>query len=93
MLSLDTAVRIPDQVFFTSLDDGSVLLDTRASAYFALEDVGGRFWELLADGQPLAAIQRRLLDEYEVEPAELERDLLELLDDLLEHGLVEPVQE
>ncbi|MEW5828587.1 MAG: PqqD family protein [Chloroflexota bacterium] len=92
MLSLDTTVRIPAHVFFTSVDGASFLLDTRANAYFALEEVGGRFWDLLEDGQPLAAIHARLLDEYEVEPAELKRDLLELLDDLLENGLVELVQ-
>ncbi len=92
MLSLDTAVRIPAHVYFTSLEDGSVLLDTRTNTYFALEDVGGRFWELLGDGHPLATIHRTLLDEYEVAPAQLEQDLLELLDALLENGLLEIAQ-
>ncbi len=92
MLTLDTVARIPAHVFFTSVDGESLLLDTRSNTYYALEDAGGRAWELLEGGQPLRQVHRLLLDEYEVGPDELERDLLELLETLLENGLVELAQ-
>lgn len=92
MLTLDSTVHIPAHVFFTTVDGGSVLLNTHTNTYFALEEVGVRFWDLLKDGNPLKKIHRILLDEYEVGPAQLEQDLLEILNDLLDNGLLEIAQ-
>jgi hypothetical protein len=92
MLTFTSIVHIPAHVFFTSVDGGSVLLNTHTHTYFALEEVGVRFWDLLKDGNPLKEIHRMLLDEYEVGPAQLEQDLLELLNALLDNGLLEIVQ-
>lgn len=89
MLNLDADLKIPDGVLFTSLDGEAVLLNTRTSQYFSLTEVGARLWGLLADGKSLRGAFDVLLAEYEVDAPQLERDLLELTDDLAENGLVE----
>ena len=91
MLTLDAALRIPDNVLFTTVDDDAVLLNTRTNQYFALDEVGARAWNLLTEGKSLRAAYEILLDEYEVDPIPLERDLLDLVGHLAENGLVESV--
>jgi len=91
MLTLTAALRIPDNVLFTTVDDDAVLLNTRTNQYFALDEVGARAWNLLTEGKSLRAAYEILLDEYEVDPVPLERDLLDLVGHLAENGLVEPV--
>ena len=91
MLTLTAALRIPDNVLFTTVDDDAVLLNTRTNQYFALDEVGARAWNLLTGGKSLRAAYEILLDEYEVDPVPLERDLLDLVGHLAENGLVESV--
>lgn len=86
--SLDSRVAIPESVCFREVGGESVLLDLESSRYFALDQVGTSMWmELAEHGSP-----RRTRDEmvrrYEVQPEELERDLIDLLKQLAREGLV-----
>lgn len=89
MLKLEDTVRFPAHVMFSIIEDEAFLLNTRTNRYFLLDEVGARLWMLLKEGQTLMLAYRTLLQEYEVEPAQLEQDLLELLGKLQENGLVE----
>ena len=91
MMTLDAMLDIPTYVMFTRVDDAAILLNTRTNKYFVLEEVGARLWELLNSGNGLRPSYETLLNEYEVEPARLEQDVLELLSKLTENELVEVV--
>jgi hypothetical protein len=91
MLTLDSALRIPDTVLFTTVDGDAVLLNTRSNLYYSLGDVGARLWELLSGGSKFRAAYESILAEYEVDGVQLERDLLDLVGNLMENGLVESV--
>jgi len=53
-----------------------------------LDEVGARIWALLKEHGELQTVFEAMLAEYDVEPRELEKDLLELVERLLEAGLV-----
>lgn len=89
MLTIDSVLQIPAHVLFTTIENDAVLLNTETNKYYALNEVGARFWKLLTEGKILREAHRLLLEEYEVESADLEQDLLELVEDLRENGLVE----
>ena len=93
MLTLDARLSIPPNVISSKVAQTSVLLNTRTKKYYALDEVGMRFWELLKGGSRLAEIYESILREYAVAPEELKKDLLELIEHLLETGLVELAQE
>ena len=67
-----------------------VLLDVRQEAYFGLNPVGARIWELLKEQQSEAFIVEQLEKEYEVDQAVLVRDVRELVESLEQAGLVRP---
>ena len=52
--------------------------------------VGARIWALMGEGRALAEICATMLEEYEVERAQLEADVLRLTAELVERGLVAP---
>lgn len=93
MLTLDSRLQVPAHVLFTKVDEDAVLLNTRTNQYFSLDEVGAHFWTMAAEGKSLRAAFEDLLDEYEVDDAQLEGDLLSLVERLMEHGLVESVSE
>ena len=63
-----------------------VLLNLNSNAYFSLEGAGAVAWDALdaTFGEVLGTV----LDEFEVEPEVARRDLSELLEELVQNGLV-----
>lgn len=90
MLTLDTPLTLPAHVSFSVVGEDAFLLNTRTSKYYLLQEVGARLWNLLSGSQTLRQAYERLLEEYDVSAPELERDLLELVADLVENDLLEP---
>ncbi len=87
-LSLDTTIaRSQDQA---SADLGSevAILNLQDGVYYGLNAVGARIWELLEDPRTVRDVRDALLGEYDVTIERCERDLLALLEQLAEKGLV-----
>jgi len=92
MLTLASAIRIPTYVSFSVVGEDAFLLNTQTNKYYGLEQVGTRLWQLLNENNSLQSAHQILIKEYEIGPAELENDLLELVAHLMENGLVELVE-
>jgi hypothetical protein len=81
---------IPAHVMARQVDGEMVILDLESGTYYGLDPVGARAWALLAAGHTLDETCAALLEEYEVEPERLARDIRALADALAAQGLVEP---
>jgi hypothetical protein len=81
-------ITLSDQVIFQELEDEAILLDLNGEAYYGLDQVGMRLWQLLSEDGDLDHAVAQLLQEYEVEETELRTDMLELLNDMADAGLV-----
>ena len=87
-VTLDLAVRPSEHCMVRTLDGESVLLNLESSTYFGLDPVGTRIWQLIERHRRLGDVLRDLLQEYEVEADVMERDLIQLVSELLGQGLV-----
>ena len=67
--------------------DEAVLLDTAASTYFSLNEVGTRAWSAALKGQSVEQLYEQVLQEFDVAPAELLRDLGQFYGELERLGL------
>ena len=77
-----------DQVS-TDLGGEVVILSLESGQYYGLNDVGSRIWELTQEPRSVAAIRDTILGEYEIDAEPCERDLLALLNDLSNAGLIQ----
>ena len=75
-------------VVVRELEDGAVLLDLESGVYFGLDEVGTRIWSLLLERGTPAAVCDAMLAEFEVDRAVLEGDVLRLVGELQQNGLV-----
>ncbi len=66
----------------------AAILGLRDGVYYGLDLVGARVWNLIQEPTTFAALRDALLGEFEVDAANLESDLRELLEQLSKHGLV-----
>jgi hypothetical protein len=85
---LQQSIVAADDVVFQQLDDEAVLLNLASGAYFGLNAVGTRMWQLIGEHRSLGTVLDTLAREYEVDRGVLERDLLELVERLRTKGLV-----
>lgn len=87
-MNLSTKLAVPSQVMARPVGDETIILDLASGTYFGLDPVGARIWQLIGEGHPLTEVCDRLLTEYDVERAQLEADVLRLIQELLDRGLV-----
>jgi hypothetical protein len=57
--------------------------------YYGLEGVGARVWHMLEKPRRIAELRDAILEEFDVDPARCEHDLMGLLTKLLAEGMIE----
>jgi hypothetical protein len=88
-ISLSDRVRIPDDVLISRLQEESVILNLDSERYYGLDDVGTRILSVLTNSDSIAAAYESLLAEYDVDSVVLREDLLALVENLLQQGIVQ----
>ncbi len=83
----DQYVKAPD-VLVQDLQGEAVLLNLANEFYYGLDEVGYRMYTLITTSSSLKAAYDVLLQEYDVEPASLQRDFEKLVKDLIDSGLI-----
>ncbi len=67
----------------------SIILNLKNGIYYGLNPMGARIWSLIQERRRVDEVRDQILDEYEVEREVCERELLALLSDLEENGLID----
>jgi uncharacterized protein YgbK (DUF1537 family) len=83
----------PDHVLFQEIGAESALLNLSKERYFSLNDVGTRMWAALVSATSIHEAQQALQCEYEVETAQIQQDLHDLIQQLVQHDLLQLVEE
>lgn len=81
-------IRIPDDVISRVLGDEVVILNLATGTYFGLNSVGTRLWQLITEHGSAEPVIAAFLAEYEVEESQLRQDLADLIQQLVQKGLV-----
>lgn len=87
---LSGRVTVPSQVMDRTVGDETVILDLESGAYYGLDPVGARMWQLMGEDKTLGEVCDAMLDEYDVARNQLEEDLLRLVEELAGKGLLAP---
>jgi hypothetical protein len=87
-ISLERDIRISDDAVFRELDGEAVILHLDSGMYYGLDPVGTRLWQLIDAHGRLQPVLEAAVQEFDVEPNVLERDLLDLVTELLDKRLV-----
>lgn len=71
------------------LGEEAVILNLKNSTYYGLNEEGTIIWEMLQKPTAVSNIRDALCAQYEVEPAQCEKDLISLLSELADQDLIE----
>ena len=89
MIDLQAIITVSTQQISCDLGDEAVVLNLSTGEYFGLDPVGARIWGWLTGPQTVAAIRDKLVEAYDADTGQIERDLLALLEQLKGEGLIE----
>jgi hypothetical protein len=90
-ITLSHQLKPCDDVLLQEVGAEAVLLSLGKERYFGLDEVGTRIWKLIGEDGHLERVFETLRGEYAVEASVLETDLLALIAEFLDAGLVEIV--
>ena len=87
-ISFSDRVTVPDDVLISQLQEESVILNLDSERYYGLDDVGTRFLSALTTSDSIETAFDLLRNEYDVDPQVLRSDLLALIENLINQGLL-----
>ena len=87
-LSSSTIVARKSGLIESEVDREIVALNIESGVCYGLNEVGSRVWGLLARPVPISEVCAILTSEFEVERGTCESEVIDLIEHLLEEGLV-----
>lgn len=90
-VTLKNRVTVLENILFRELEGEAVILNLDSECYLGLDDVGTRMWTVLTTSDSIQAAFDTLLGEYDIEANVLLTDLLDLIEKLIDNGLVRVV--
>jgi hypothetical protein len=90
VISRDAIIKVSKDQVSCDMGGETAILNGKSGMYYGLNAIGSRVWDLIQEPKCFDEVLRILLEEYDVEPLRCERDLLSLLEQLAEQGLIEP---
>ncbi len=89
LISGNTSIQAATSQVFTEVGEEAVILHLKDGVYYGLDPIGTRIWKLIQQPIMIDQLQAILLEEYDVDAEVCRCDLLELLDELSSHNLIE----
>lgn len=84
-----SVISVTKEAVHCDLEEEVVILGLKDGVYYGLNPVGSFIWKLIQKPISVKEIKEAILKEYEVDEKTCDNDLQELLDDLLDKGLIE----
>ena len=92
-IPFELRVSVPSGVLVSEVGLESVFLNLKSESYFGLDEIGTRMWKLLTESSSIQVAYDTLLQEFDIDEAQLQSDLDELIQKLVANGLIEIVRE
>jgi hypothetical protein len=80
---------IPDFVLIRDAGEEAILLNLNSGQYYSLDPIGKHMLQVLKEEASMEQGILGLIEEYDVDPVVLRSDLQELVQNLLDQGLIE----
>jgi hypothetical protein len=87
-ITLETVVQRDGEQEFSTIDEEVVMLSLNTGAYYALNIVASRIWEIIEEPKAVKEILEILMEEFEVDQETCLNDTMECLQDFSEKELL-----
>ena len=89
MIEVSTVLKKSEHQVSCNLNDEVAILDLKSALYFGLNNVGAHIWQLLDEPRSVDQICGAVGEQFDVEPAACQADVLRFLAGMQEAGLID----
>ena len=89
MIISENMIVASEGIEMADLDGEAILLDVNSGLYYGLSDVGAHIMNLIHEPTSLSDILENMLGEFDVESAQLEKDVIVFLKEMEERQLIQ----
>jgi len=89
MVNKDDPIKATQKHVASKLGEETVILGIDESMYYGLDEIGAQVWDLLQEPTTIDDICTHLMKKYEVDRETCVEDVTALVQELIEHNLVE----
>lgn len=86
-ITMDSVVRASQDQVSCDMAGEAAILDLKSGQYYGLNPIGARIWNIIQEPKSVREVLGVLLNEYDVDAARCENDLLALVEELCSKGL------
>lgn len=87
-LTAESIICKRDDLLAANVDQETVLLSVHSNRYFGMAETAHRIWELLDKQMRVQDLVDLLISEYDVHPADCQREVIQFLHELVKHDLI-----
>ncbi|MCC6602912.1 MAG: lasso peptide biosynthesis PqqD family chaperone [Anaerolineae bacterium] len=87
-LTSDSRVVRSEEFITSTVDNELVMMSLEKGTYYGLDAIGSQIWENIAAPTTIDALCQKLVDEFDVDPAQCQADVLAFLNELHREGMV-----
>jgi hypothetical protein len=87
-ISIYSSIVVADDVVSCDLDGEAAILNLKDGVYYGLDPVGAKIWNLIQKPRVLNDVVEIIWDEYDVDINQCKDDIFELVEELIDNGLV-----
>lgn len=88
MITPENYIEQNKEVFAGKIDNETVMMHIQTGKYYGLDDIGSRIWKMAEEKIQVKEIIAQLIDEFDVDKQQCEKDVIELLNDLKSNDLI-----
>ncbi len=88
-IQLDNIIARNEAMLTADLLDEMVMMNIDKGEYYGLNLTSSHIWNLLENAISVSGICEALLKKFEIDPATCQQDVLQVLDEMVELGVVE----
>ncbi len=92
-MNLNKKVTFADTVFAQEVDDEIVILDTISEEYFGLDEMAAVIWQDLSKSGSLQKVHDEMIEVYEVDAVQLEKDICHFVQELVDTELIQDTRD
>jgi len=87
-ISMDTTICQTKDIVASDIDGEVVMMSIENGAYYGIDSIGSRIWELIETPCKVSDLIKLLLEEFDVDRPTCERDVLKFLAELQKNNTI-----
>lgn len=88
-ITLETTVQRSQELLASSIGDEVVMMSIENSAYYGLDPVGSKIWEMIAEPVRVSQLCDQLMERFEVSAEQCQADVLKFLNEMHDEGMLQ----